>query len=79
MCPSGSHDRRQPVRLDGITVGIVGFGVIGRATATDSIAAGCRILLLRSGHHHAWWRPQRRRIEARGLSLDQPCCREPTW
>src|SRR5215510_10239571 len=29
--------------LDGITVGIVGFGVIGRATATAFHRAGCRI------------------------------------
>jgi phosphoglycerate dehydrogenase-like enzyme len=57
--------------LDGITVGIVGFGVIGRATATAFHRAGCRICYFDPSPLMPAAAAAAAAIEAQALSLDQ--------
>jgi phosphoglycerate dehydrogenase-like enzyme len=56
--------------LDGITVGIVGFGVIGRATATAFHRVGCRICYYDPAPPMPVVAAAAARIEAEALSLD---------
>jgi phosphoglycerate dehydrogenase-like enzyme len=57
--------------LGGITVGIVGFGVIGRATATAFHRAGCRICYYDPAPLMPAAAAAAAAIEAEALSLDQ--------
>src|SRR4029077_9031579 len=57
--------------LGGITVGIVGFGVIGRATATAFHRAGCRICYYDPATLMPGAAAAAAAIEAEALSLDQ--------
>jgi phosphoglycerate dehydrogenase-like enzyme len=57
--------------LDGITVGIVGFGVIGRAVATAFHRAGCRICYYDPAPPMPVAAAAAAAIEAEALSLDQ--------
>jgi phosphoglycerate dehydrogenase-like enzyme len=57
--------------LDGITVGVVGFGVIGRATATAFHRAGCRICYYDPAPLMPAAAAAAAAIEAEALSLDQ--------
>src|SRR3954470_17241378 len=57
--------------LGGITVGIVGFGVIGRATATAFHRAGCRICYFDPAPLMPAAAAAAAAIEADALSLDQ--------
>jgi phosphoglycerate dehydrogenase-like enzyme len=57
--------------LDGITVGIVGFGVIGRATATAFHRVGCRICYYDPARPMPVAAAAAAAIKAEALSLDQ--------
>jgi len=57
--------------LGGITVGVVGFGVIGRATATAFRRAGCRICYYDPAPPMPAAAAAAAAIEAEALSLDQ--------
>ena len=61
--------------LDGLLVGVVGFGTIGVAVAQAFHRMGCRICF----HDQAPAMPRRHRRSRRDPCRSRSCCPPPTW